>query len=471
MNEKIVDQELSLDDALSLTASDLSNTPADQVMSFEYRDEFYRKPIAQNILKILESDIDVSPLVIDGGWGIGKSEFCLKLIHLIRNEHIDWQLTYIDAFKSDHSDESLMVLVAAVSKLVQQEDTKAKFIKSALPVLRVATKIGLKAVVGRVLKQNTEEVATEFQDAIKEASDSIIDTTLEKMVKDFEEMQNGIIGLKRMLTELASSKPIMIFIDELDRCRPDYAISFIENVKHIFDVPNVKIVFVCNMKQLVAAINHRYGQKVEASLYLEKFFKVKVPLTTSRGRDVTRRHHHAISHFSNLLTERKIPEAPFGDLFEATTVINRVIARNNVSLRDIEKLVLNLSLFRVLTNTFGYDAHTSHGDAIIIFLAVYIFTFRSDIANDLLLGKAAAQRMVELFTDAEDSRLDDHEQNELFSIAILLFREEGLKVADYMKNHRMVTQIGSNPAIEYARGKRHRIFVNVIETLSFHPLH
>ena len=55
-------------------------------LTFDKRDEFNRKPIAEKIITLLESDIDVSPLLIDGDWGTGKSEFCQKLINLMDKE-------------------------------------------------------------------------------------------------------------------------------------------------------------------------------------------------------------------------------------------------------------------------------------------------------------------------------------------------------------------------------------------------
>ena len=48
-------------------------------LTFGSRDEFTRKPIAEKIIKLLESNIDVSPLIIDGKWGTSKTEFCFKL--------------------------------------------------------------------------------------------------------------------------------------------------------------------------------------------------------------------------------------------------------------------------------------------------------------------------------------------------------------------------------------------------------
>lgn len=80
--------------------------------TFDTQDEFKRKQIAENIIRLLTSDIDLSPMVIDGGWGTGKTEFCQKLIRLMQQQHPDYQPVYIDAFRSDHSGEPLLALLA-----------------------------------------------------------------------------------------------------------------------------------------------------------------------------------------------------------------------------------------------------------------------------------------------------------------------------------------------------------------------
>lgn len=52
-------------------------------LTFEYRDEFKRRVIAEKIINLLMDD-EFSPMVLDGDWGVGKTEFCHKLINLIR---------------------------------------------------------------------------------------------------------------------------------------------------------------------------------------------------------------------------------------------------------------------------------------------------------------------------------------------------------------------------------------------------
>ena len=96
-------------------------TQTSEKTTFVTQDEFKRKPIAENIIRLLTSDIDLSPMVIDGGWGTGKTEFCQKLIRLMQEQHPDYRPVYIDAFRSDHSGEPLLALLAEIIKACTPE--------------------------------------------------------------------------------------------------------------------------------------------------------------------------------------------------------------------------------------------------------------------------------------------------------------------------------------------------------------
>lgn len=75
-----------------------------------------------------------------------------------------------------------------------------------------------------------------------------------------------------MAYENSFSCPIFIFIDELDRCRPDYAISLLEIVKHIFDIKNFVFIIATNTDQLQHSIKNVYGNDFSANDYLGRFF-------------------------------------------------------------------------------------------------------------------------------------------------------------------------------------------------------
>ncbi|NDI77146.1 MULTISPECIES: P-loop NTPase fold protein [Psychrilyobacter] len=56
-----------------------------------------------------------------------------------------------------------------------------------------------------------------------------------------------INDFKRTLSEEAIIgnifKPKVILVDELDRCRLDFAITVLETIKHMFDINNIIFIF------------------------------------------------------------------------------------------------------------------------------------------------------------------------------------------------------------------------------------
>ncbi len=65
-----------------------------------------------------------------------------------------------------------------------------------------------------------------------------------------------IAELKDTLKELIEKKKILFLIDELDRCRPTYAIDFLETIKHLFNLENTAFVIAINLVQLIPITSH-----------------------------------------------------------------------------------------------------------------------------------------------------------------------------------------------------------------------
>lgn len=136
-------------------------------LTFDDRDDFNRKPIAENVIKLLSSDIDVSPMIIDGGWGTGKSEFCRKLINLMK-EGDSHHLIYVDAFMADHANEPLITVLAEIIKLLPSDESKKEFTAKILPTIRFGIGTVAKAGVSHLLKQEAADVVDDFDKAIQQ---------------------------------------------------------------------------------------------------------------------------------------------------------------------------------------------------------------------------------------------------------------------------------------------------------------
>ena len=376
--------------------------------TFDTQDEFNRKPIAENIIRLLTSDIDLSPMVIDGGWGTGKTEFCQKLIRLMQQQHPDYQPVYIDAFRSDHSGEPLLALLAEIIKTCTPEDTseqpseqRKNITRKIAKAARFGIKTVAKAAASHLLKQSTDDLAEEFQQIINDGQDAdslaetvtdaaatiashTIDATVEALLKEQIEAEKNLETLKACLKEFAAEKPIILFIDELDRCRPDYAVDMLEVIKHVFDVENVKVVLVTNTKQLRAAINHRYGVEVDAHKYLNKFLKysftlpdkVAVPFEVERALV-------SVEYFKQLIRKSHIADQ-LKDLIEENNIMSSIsdmIEGGHISLREVEQLVQVLEIYYSLSQELNRKLIWEYKLPRII--AIFIFCFCPSLIDDI----------------------------------------------------------------------------------------
>jgi len=412
--------------------------------TFDTQDEFKRKPIAENIIRLLTSPIDLSPMVIDGNWGTGKTEFCQKLIRLMEQQQLNYQPVYIDAFRSDHSGEPLLALLAEIIKACTPENVDGRPSEQRTNLTRKIAKVAgfgikttFKAAMGHVLKQNTDDLAEELQqimnddqearsvaetvtDTANTIANHTIDVAVEALLKEQIEAEKNLETLKSCLKELAADKPIILFIDELDRCRPDYAVDMLEVIKHVFDIENVKVVLVTNTKQLRAAINHRYGAEVDAQKYLDKFLKYSFALPDKvvdryeEGRALV-----SVHYFERLIKGSHIGGVLFSG-YKVMDCINEMIKRNNLSLRETERLVRFLEVYHSLSHGFG-----ARNDPPVLWLrvvGVFIFCFYPSLMDDINKNRTDAREFAQLFNlqSWPDMPDDPYYVKEVDVIAVML---------------------------------------------------
>lgn len=390
--------------------------------TFDTHDEFNRKPIAENIIRLLTSPIDLSPMVIDGGWGTGKTEFCQKLIRLMEQQHPDYQPIYIDAFRSDHSGEPLLALLAEIIKSCTPEDTDGQPSEKRKSITRVfskAAKFGIKTVLNAgfryFFKQGMDELVDEFrqdgsnEQEVKNAAETVtdvaakitdytIDATVEALLKEQIEAEKNLETLKACLKELAADKPIILFIDELDRCRPDYAVDMLEVIKHVFDIENVKVVLVTNTKQLRAAINHRYGVEVDAQKYLDKFLKYSFALPEKVvAQFEEERALVAIEYFKQLIRNSSMAGELRGLIGQEAilNLISDMVERNNLSLRETERLVRFLEIYHSLSH--GLSAECAMAYRLLRVVGVFVFCFYPNLMDNINKNRTDAGEFAQLF--------------------------------------------------------------------------
>lgn len=355
-------------------------------LTFSSRDEFTRKPIAEKIIKLLDSGIDVSPMIIDGKWGTGKTEFCFKLKNLIEeNNPNDYKVGYVNAFQADHANEPLLTLIAEVASFYDEKDDKRKnFIKNAVPYLRLISGIGLKAGLGFAFGRYAADIPDALADGmeeIKDGSKSLIDQSLESMIKDQVEAEKNLSTLRDALSDIASTNPIILLIDELDRCRPDFAVLMLETIKHVFDVDNVQIILITNAEQLKATIKHSYGSETDSHSYLYKFFKYQINLPTTIKDVEGRSIENNVTYFKVTVQASRVIPQDFKDnefIYEIPTFLDV----DTLSLRNIEQIVRCIETLVVFENIERSKSLTIE-QILMVFLS-FVYMMDRDLLNQII---------------------------------------------------------------------------------------
>ena len=358
----------------------------------------------------------------------------------------------------------------------QRKDLTKEIAKAAGFVMKTVAK----AAVGHVLKQNTDDLVEEFQqimngnqdadslaETVTDAAATIvsytIDATVEALLKEQIEAEKNLETLRACLKRLATAKPIILFIDELDRCRPDYAVDMLEVIKHVFDVENVKVVLVTNTKQLRAAINHRYGAEVDAHKYLDKFLKYSFALpdkVVARFEDertfVSIRYCQELIELNGELS-LLIKNNPIMDF------LGEIIQRNNLSLRETETLVRYLEIFNSLAQGLGKDFVIEY--KLLIITAIFIFCFYPKLAEDINRNRTHAEDFAQLFNIQslpdfnDEQRTYISEDTDILAITLIKyscitdprFNFRGSDIAEYW-NKKMNSKFLMNSNLGYLQG-------------------
>lgn len=181
-----------------------------------------------------------------------------------------------------------------------------------------------------------------------------------------------------------------MFIDELDRCRPDFSVQMLEVIKHTFNVPGVQFVLITNKQQLKAAINNSYGSQVDAQRYLDKFLKFSFQLVDT----IPNKHTldgsampTAEEHYLNLIKKSEILKESFlvgGN----RSFITALIKQNTASLREVETFVRHCEIYHSLSN--GFNLGIQDSEAILKIFGVYIFCLAPELSNAIEKNKLNA---------------------------------------------------------------------------------
>ncbi|RHT90165.1 hypothetical protein DW721_14855 [Clostridium sp. AM27-31LB] len=226
-----------------------------------------------------------SSIAIDGRWGSGKTFFVKQSMLLInaKNPMSDMDdekkasivyaipfpeksedvpenynvAVYYDAWENDNDTDPVLSLVYEIIKQLginYDFDDNGNIFKLAGSVLEAFTGRNINSIIENLKSENP--------------------LTNIREEKDLHE------DIKNFFTELLVERGnrLVIFIDELDRCKPSYAVHLLERIKHYLCDERITFVFSVNLGELQHTIKHYYGNTFDACRYLDRFFDMRLSL-------------------------------------------------------------------------------------------------------------------------------------------------------------------------------------------------
>ncbi|CAC9489260.1 KAP P-loop domain protein [uncultured Gammaproteobacteria bacterium] len=349
-------------------------------------DVLNRKAYGEALLNLVKSSSDELVISLDGRWGEGKTTFVKMWQGLLSESNIP--NIYIDAFANDYLDDAFISVASAITAFVEEnieEDSgnklselKTKMKKMVWRLLTLATKA---ATLGAI-KECDLEALKDIKDDIAEGTSSLLGNIIEERLASHSKDIALIKEFKELLSEIpaklkgANGGPLIIIIDELDRCRPSFAIEMLEKIKHLFSVKNVVFILVMHKEQLEEAVKCIYGQKIDAHTYLQKF----INLETKLPKQTTDQYANDLNRYSRKLFQLHEIET-WGDGETILDCIELFAKHFNLSLRQLEKVYTNLALL------YGSSAENYlRVVPIIVFLSI-IKIIRPDVFDKLLHQK------------------------------------------------------------------------------------
>ncbi|HNX22585.1 MAG TPA: P-loop NTPase fold protein [Spirochaetota bacterium] len=224
---------------------------------------------------------------LNAPWGTGKTTFIKMFRQYLLNQ--GFPVIYFNAWETDYQDNPLIAFIGEINSGIEELKKQGFEIEKARKVFKKIKKTGkdiLKKSIPVAIKTATHK-ALDIEKGGEDAFSDFISGVLENQIKNYSATKDQVQKFKEQLKELADelqkneksqnfkSKPLIFFIDELDRCRPDHAIQVLEKIKHFLDVDGIILVLGIDMEQLGYSVKTVFGQNMKERSYLRKFIDLE----------------------------------------------------------------------------------------------------------------------------------------------------------------------------------------------------
>jgi len=226
--------------------------PADNPFQNDVLD---RKPLVEFLAGLISRLSGPFVLALDSPWGTGKTTLVRMLTAQLEMDQ--FECVYFNAWKVDYVTDPLVALVSAIDDIHLSESAAESSFRSHLKTAKKITSVVAKRAVIAGVKVATlgvldveETIETMVSDVAGEMAGNLVDA-FKKEKEALDKFRCEVEKAAAQLKVAGRKDTLVFFVDELDRCRPTFAIEMLERIKHLFDVPNIVFVLSIDKSQLV----------------------------------------------------------------------------------------------------------------------------------------------------------------------------------------------------------------------------
>ncbi|WP_278397086.1 KAP family P-loop NTPase fold protein [Acinetobacter venetianus] len=301
-------------------------------------------------------------LALDARWGEGKTWFVRHWQkHLEDEKH---NVIYLDAFANDYLDDPFLTIASEISHAFKEcdeidsqdvEDFNSKTasvlisLAAILPV--IAAKAGLHWVGLGGAGETVQELyrdGKEFYDSVSDEITAKVKEHIENKIENHQIEKESVRDFKNELAQLAEKldKPLVFIIDELDRCRPEFAIRLIERIKHFFDISKIIFVLVMDKSQFSKVVCHNYGYDEKlGEEYLDKFIDFSINLPKVKNYEIDEANKYVGNIFLSLGLDNS-------DLYNGAIGLTTLLyLKSKITKRKLLKIINEFSLFTTFSTS------------------------------------------------------------------------------------------------------------------------
>lgn len=315
-------------------------------------DRLDRETPARVLTQIVASVEGPCVLSIDGPFGAGKSTFLRLWTQHLKNQ--GFPVARLNAWETDYSGDPFPALIEGIRAELESPDsgdiqTHLKAFGEAAGRVAVRATPALIRLVTAGMIDVRPELANVLGTISEEAArDGIAQFQAQR--KSLTAFREDLRGLSKALSAAHDNRPLVIGIDELDRCRPSYAIEMLELAKHLFAVDHIVFALAVNRSELAHSVKVLYGQDFDAERYLRRFFDLDFRLPQPDRTAFIKQLIEATElddHFGRQGHRAAIDEQR--PLFEA--ILQAFLTKDPFTLRDIAQAIHHLTLVFGSTDT------------------------------------------------------------------------------------------------------------------------